>query len=264
MVMLAAIGDAFIREDDASAREHLALALAATEQAASDERWDLAFFFYGGGTGPFGVRPSSFRSVGTDAGVHTSGPGRSWSSHLSLRERNRPADPASEGGCQSLQGPASEGRAGENRKASEASPQISSQAKRPIGMNSGPGAPLPAFANASPFVPPAEKHLSFRAWSMCAHLKFIKTRTPFAAFIKLTLHLSRCGPAPPASVLFPLPLPYPAIFRSRPGLSSRRRAVIGQRRLLHIVVCALNFVYFDFSFVPLELLQRQPNRPQAR
>ena len=60
MVMLAAIGDAFIREDDASAREHLALALAATEQAASDERWDLAFFFMGEEPAPsvFAPRPS--------------------------------------------------------------------------------------------------------------------------------------------------------------------------------------------------------------
>ena len=44
MLMLANIADAFLRGDDHAAREHLALALGATEQAASDNgRWDLAF-----------------------------------------------------------------------------------------------------------------------------------------------------------------------------------------------------------------------------
>ena len=44
MLMLANIADAFFRGDDHAAREHLALALGATEQAASDNgRWDLAF-----------------------------------------------------------------------------------------------------------------------------------------------------------------------------------------------------------------------------
>ena len=50
----------------------------------------------------------------------------------------------------------------------------------------------------------------------------------------------------------------------RPGLSSNKRALLGRRRLLRIMIMALNFIYCDFSFEPLELLQRRPNRSRAR
>ena len=44
MLLLATIADAFLRGDQHAAREHLALALSATEQAAADNgKWDLAF-----------------------------------------------------------------------------------------------------------------------------------------------------------------------------------------------------------------------------
>ena len=44
MLMLATIGDAFLRGDNHAAMEHLGLALAATEQAAADNgRWELGF-----------------------------------------------------------------------------------------------------------------------------------------------------------------------------------------------------------------------------
>ena len=112
--------------------------------------------------------------------------------------------------------------------------------------------------------PRVDAPLSFRSWAFRAHLKFIKARTPFSAFLSRTLHLCRRGVCAPAHVLFPLPLPYPAIFQSRLALSSRRRAVVAERRLLHILVMALNFLHQDCHFVPLELLQRPPNAPQAR
>ncbi|CAE7243857.1 mok12 [Symbiodinium necroappetens] len=87
-----------------------------------------------------------------------------------------------------------------------------------------------------------------------------EARTPFSAFLSRTLHLCRRGVCAPAHVLFPLPLPHPAIFQSCLALSSRRRAVVAERRLLHVLVMALNFLHQD----PLELLQRPPNEPQAR
>ena len=40
--------------------------------------------------------------------------------------------------------------------------------------------------------------------------------------------------------------------------------MVAERRLLHILVMALNFLHQDCHFVPLELLQRPPNVPQAR
>ena len=108
--------------------------------------------------------------------------------------------------------------------------------------------------------PRVDAPISFRTWATSAHLKFIKARAPFSAFLSKTLHLSRRGVNAPASVLMPLPVPYPAIFRARRGLSSRRRAVV---RLLRILVMALNFIYWDCAFVPCELLCRPCNGPQA-
>ena len=122
----------------------------------------------------------------------------------------------------------------------------------------------PEVGRASIPEPGVDAPLSFRSWALRAHLKFIKARTPFSAFLSQSLHLCRRGVSAPAHVLFPLPLPFPAIFRSRPSLSSRRRAVVAERRLLHVLVMALNFLRQDCHFVPLGLLQRPPNKPHAR
>ncbi|CAE7762310.1 mok12 [Symbiodinium sp. CCMP2592] len=92
-----------------------------------------------------------------------------------------------------------------------------------------------------------------------------KARTPFSYFLSRTLHLCRRGGSPPASVLFPLPVPYPGMFRSTSFVGSRRRTLTAERRLLHILVMALNYLlYNDCSFVPVHLLQREPNRAQWR
>ena len=130
-------------------------------------------------------------------------------------------------------------------------------------LHEGGQAPLEVGCPSVPD-PRVDAPLSFRSWALRAHLKFIKARTPFSACLSQTLHLCRRGVCAPAHVLFPLPLPHPAIFQSRSSLSSRRRAVVAERRLLHILVMALDFLHQDCHFVPLELLQRPPNEPQAR
>ena len=123
---------------------------------------------------------------------------------------------------------------------------------------------LPAHSGRASVPLKVDAPISFRSWASSAHLKFIKARTPFAYFLFKTLHLCRCGDDTPASVLFPLPVPFPGSFRSLPSLGSRKRTLVAERRLLHVLVMALNYLYNDCSFVPLGLLRREPNPSQRR
>ena len=95
------------------------------------------------------------------------------------------------------------------------------------------------------------------------------SRTTFASFLKSTLHLNRLVPDKPscraAGLVFPLPVPSPGAFEPFPlGLSSRTRRRRLHRRLLHVVVMALNFLHNDFVPIPLALLQRPPTQVQVR
>ena len=70
-------------------------------------------------------------------------------------------------------------------------------------------------------------------------------------------------PAPPSGVIFPLPLPFAGVFARFPlESSSRFRKRVAHRRLLHLVVMALNFLHADFVPIPLSGLQRPLNAAQ--
>ena len=159
-----------------------------------------------------------------------------------------------------LPGPCRSARSGVSRGPAKLSPHGASKPNscaKPAGQ-------APCEAGRTGVPDKADAPISFRSWALRAHLKFIKARTPFSSFLSRTLHLSRRGVSTPASVVFPLPLPFPGCFRHSPSLGSRARARLAERRLLHVVVMCLNYLYQDCSFVPLELLQREPNKPQLR
>ena len=104
---------------------------------------------------------------------------------------------------------------------------------------------------------------SFVRW--CRSLPFLalRTRTPFAAFLRKTLHTTRLLRSAPASALFPLPLPKHGVFDGLPSrVSSRRRRKVEFDRAFHVLVCALNFLHADFNFPSVELMCRVPSEPQ--
>lgn len=104
---------------------------------------------------------------------------------------------------------------------------------------------------------------SFSRW--CRSLPFLalRTRTPFAAFLRKTLHTTRLLRPAPASALFPLPLPKHGVFDGLPPrVSSRRRRKVEFDRAFHVLVCALNFLHADFNFPSVELMCRVPSEPQ--
>ena len=106
------------------------------------------------------------------------------------------------------------------------------------------------------------KMMSYPRW--CASLlpHVLRSRTPFAAFISMTVQLSRrmTGRGPPTPTLFPIPLPHADFGRMPAGVSSARRRRIHLARTVHLVCMALNFWHAGGVFASEEALQRSPNR----
>lgn len=104
---------------------------------------------------------------------------------------------------------------------------------------------------------------SFSPWRRRLCSLVLRTRTPFAAFLKTTLHASRSSSLAPAHALFPLPIPKPGIFEPLPSrCSSQKRRRVAIDRAFHIIVCALNFLHADCSFPSLELMTKEPSKGQ--
>ena len=106
---------------------------------------------------------------------------------------------------------------------------------------------------------------SFQTWCLCITRWVLRSRTAFAQYLSKTLHLCRDGPPASPTALFPLPLPNERILAARDleGTKSEK-ADQALDRALHVVVCALNYLYSASSFCEFELLKRQPNFHQRR
>jgi hypothetical protein len=82
------------------------------------------------------------------------------------------------------------------------------------------------------------------------------TRTKFSHFLGSTLCLRRDGPP---TALFPLPLPViEPIAGCLDSVSRDLSYEAAITRVLHVVICALNYVYFSPASAPFDLLKRQP------
>ena len=125
-------------------------------------------------------------------------------------------------------------------------------AKTSDGLSKGPK----AFWNSL-------QSFSFVRW--CSRLlgDVLASGTPFAAFVRKTLHTSRSPVVAPAKALFPLPFPKFGLFgRRSPRQSSRARRKLAFDQAFHIFVAALNFLHADCAFPPLDLLVRTPSSAQ--
>ena len=110
--------------------------------------------------------------------------------------------------------------------------------------------------------PWSKRTFSFATWSASLLKQVLSSRTPFAEFVKTTLHSHSMRDAATEQALFPLPVPKPGIFRhTKCGSRQRRRLSFDQA--FHIIVMALNFWHADCSFVLLASMARTPTRSQA-
>ena len=101
---------------------------------------------------------------------------------------------------------------------------------------------------------------SFVRWCSSLLGDVLATSTPFASFVRSTLHATRSTVQAPEKALFPLPFPKLGIFTPLPHrCSSRMRRKFGFDRAFHVVIAALNFLYADCTFPPLEMLVRKPS-----
>ena len=104
--------------------------------------------------------------------------------------------------------------------------------------------------------------ISFRCLAASIPRWILATRTRFACYLSRTFHI-QCGSATPSSVVFPLPLADFNLFAGGgPKLSSRRWMTLLRKRLLHVLIVALNYLHDGFRGADISLLGRRPNSMQ--
>ena len=93
----------------------------------------------------------------------------------------------------------------------------------------------------------------------------LETRTKFAGLLARTFSL-QCRGDVPASIVFPLPLADFGLFAGcgSSRLSKRRLATLLRKRLLHVVIVALNYFEGGLSHNNVHLLGRCPNARQKQ
>eukprot|EP00435_Cladocopium_sp_Y103_P023047 s3468_g5.t1 len=84
-------------------------------------------------------------------------------------------------------------------------------------------------------------------------------RTAFSSFLARTLHAQPSGLGP-SSAVFPIPLPHFGLFRgSGPQLQSAKWWTLCRKRILHILVVALNYLHSGLRHVDMTELGRAPS-----
>lgn len=106
---------------------------------------------------------------------------------------------------------------------------------------------------------PIQQSITFRSLAACLPRWILATRTRFAAYLAKTFHL-QCGDTVPSTVVFPLPLADLGVFKGgASSLSKRRYLTLVRKRLLHIIIVALNYLHDGFRGGDVALLGRRPN-----
>ena len=108
---------------------------------------------------------------------------------------------------------------------------------------------------------------SFQEWCNCITRWALDSKTGFSRYLASTFDLRRDGQTAPPTALFPLPLPTFSPYEEEGGPSSDLQVGkknFGVTKALHVLISALNYVYWSRSSPPLDLLRRQPNDLQSR
>ena len=107
----------------------------------------------------------------------------------------------------------------------------------------------------------ALQEYSFQRWCSLLCSDVLGSRTSFGSFLRSSMRVLPSSSTSMASSLFPLPIPKYGIFDGKKvGSRERRRKCFD--RAFHCMVMALNFWHADFSFVPVDALNRRPNVAQ--
>lgn len=102
---------------------------------------------------------------------------------------------------------------------------------------------------------------SFLDWPICLPRWVLATRTDFAWHVARSFSVRWRGTSASTAVL-PLPVPFPGIFDSSgPRLSAKRLAKMARKRVVHILVIILDYLFLGRFPTPLEL-GRHPSGEQ--
>lgn len=106
---------------------------------------------------------------------------------------------------------------------------------------------------------PLDSSLDFITWTIW----ILKCRTAFGFAVRRSFTAVGGAPLPPTAA-FPLPIPYPTVWHGGgPGLSKLRFKKLAMKRLLNLVVLALDFQYLGRA-PTAEEIGRCPNKWQVR
>ena len=101
----------------------------------------------------------------------------------------------------------------------------------------------------------------FIDWALCLPRWVLRSRCAFAHHLARSFSVRQQGVALP-SVVFPLPIPFVDIFMSSgPQLSRSRLKTVAMKRVTHIIVLAMNFMYLG-RFASDAELRRPMNQKQ--
>ncbi len=109
---------------------------------------------------------------------------------------------------------------------------------------------------------PLEADIDFCTWALCIPRWVLRTRTEFSWKLKQSFSVRWCGSFAAPTTTFPLPVPHPGCFAGGgPGLPKRQLLRLAKRRLLHVIVYVLNYLFLG-RFPVIEEIQRRPNNWQ--
>ena len=288
MWLLGHVADQLLLEDVKGAREMLALAMVAIEQSAMDNgKWEVAWILSLQEDPPqqlFAHRPPAtnprLRAFGPlcpadwgatcqceRAGLAQHPPCRSPTKETRRRKARRRAG-RSRQKTQAAQVPQeakSSGRPEPSRKhmkhasqgqakpspVSDDVPFVGQSCPRSWNVDFSPSCRANGFS-ADDSLPTRSslQTFSFLRWTSSLCHQVLSSCTPFASFLKWTLHIARSSEVASAKVLFPLPLPKVGVFHVSKGAGSRERRRKAFDQAVHITVMALNFRHADFKFPP--------------
>ena len=103
--------------------------------------------------------------------------------------------------------------------------------------------------------------MSYPKWCALLVSSVLRSRTPFASYLKNSISLAQAGRSSSLSpAFFPIPVPPWSSFGRMPaGLSQSKRRLLHLRRAVHVVCMALNFWHSGGAFDDKLLLQRDPS-----
>ena len=103
--------------------------------------------------------------------------------------------------------------------------------------------------------------MSYPKWCALLVSNVLRSRTPFASYLNISISLSQDGRSASLSpAFFPIPVPPWSSFDRMPaGLSQSKRRLVHLRRAVHVICMALNFWHSGGVFDDGLLLQREPS-----